>query len=239
MSRSVKAFAARATASLDRLDVLVENAGVCFMAGWHPLPTGVETQLQVNDISTGLLGVLLLPVLAKTAARPLEARQKPFMPHLTLVGSRSQSQPPWFLSLPSMTSQTKKKIADESFPGCLTAEEWVKWTEPSAGTPLLADLNDPASPNAQQRYAFSKLVSIFLARRLSQLSKAAGLVVDVVCPGLCLSELVRHCDAAMTRDLQSKSLPTAEGAKNVSALPGPCPPRKRGELSARCPGQED
>lgn len=98
------------------------------------------------------------------------------------------------------------------------AEEWVKWTEPPAGTPLLRDLNDPSSPNNFQRYAFSKLVSIFLARQFAQLPKAAGLVVDVVCPGLCLSELVRHCDDAMRKDLQSKSLPTTEGAKNVSRL---------------------
>ena len=90
LSRSVKAFAARATASLARLDVFVENAGVAYMTGWHPLPSGVETMLQVNDISTGLLGVLLLPLLAKTAALPLEPGQKPFKPHLTLVGSRSE-----------------------------------------------------------------------------------------------------------------------------------------------------
>ena len=96
------------------------------------------------------------------------------------------------------------------------AEEWVKWTEPPAGTPLLQDLADPASPNAHQRYAFSKLVSIFLSRQLASLPRAAGLVVDVVCPGLCLSELVRHCDDEMRRGLQAKSLPTAEGAKNVS-----------------------
>ena len=89
------------------------------------------------------------------------------------------------------------------------AETWVKWTEPPAGTPLLEDLADPASPNAEQRYAFSKLVSIFLARQLSQLSQAKGVVVDVVCPGLCLSELVRHCDDGMRRDLQARSLPTA------------------------------
>ncbi len=95
-------------------------------------------------------------------------------------------------------------------------EAWFTWTEPAPGTALLADLSDPASPNAQGRYQLSKLVSLFLGRQTAQLPLAKGVVVDVVCPGLCLSDLLRHLDEAARKDLQARSLPTVEGAKNVS-----------------------
>jgi retinol dehydrogenase 12 len=63
---SVIAFGKRAQA-LDRLDVAVLNAGV-FKFDWTTSSvTGIETQLQVNHLSTALLSSLLLPVLQKTS----------------------------------------------------------------------------------------------------------------------------------------------------------------------------
>src|SRR5256885_745444 len=77
-SASVKAFAQRAD-GLERLDILVENAGVN-VAGWE-LMEGVEATLQVNVINTFLLALLMLPKLRATRKRYGTA------PHLEIVSS--------------------------------------------------------------------------------------------------------------------------------------------------------
>jgi NAD(P)-dependent dehydrogenase (short-subunit alcohol dehydrogenase family) len=76
---SVKAFAARATSELPRLDVAVLNAGVS-VSKFEKSEHGWETTLQVNTLSTLLLGLLLLPKLraSKTAD---------YTPTLEIVGS--------------------------------------------------------------------------------------------------------------------------------------------------------
>ncbi|KAK3327680.1 short-chain dehydrogenase/reductase-like protein [Cercophora scortea] len=79
---SVKAFCRRADTTLDRLDVLLENAGV-FVSEFALLAEaeGHETTVTVNVLSTFLMAVLLLPKLRATAAR------FNVTPHLTIVGS--------------------------------------------------------------------------------------------------------------------------------------------------------
>ena len=78
--KSVRAFADRASSELERVDALVENAGldegrfVLSEDGW-------ESTLQINVISTCLLAVLMLPKLRDTAER-FKAT-----PHLVLVTS--------------------------------------------------------------------------------------------------------------------------------------------------------
>ncbi|KAJ9236346.1 hypothetical protein DTO166G5_4108 [Paecilomyces variotii] len=76
---SVKIFAKRAVAELDRIDAVIENAAVAIaqrtMAEGHILP------LTVNVFSTFLLAVLLLPKLKETAQR------FNILPCLTLVSS--------------------------------------------------------------------------------------------------------------------------------------------------------
>ncbi|OJD38128.1 short-chain dehydrogenase [Diplodia corticola] len=76
---SVRAFAKRAAAELDRIDVLLENAGVA-LAEWTEAE-GTETSVQVNVIGTVLLAVLLLPKLKASAAAFATT------PHLTIVTS--------------------------------------------------------------------------------------------------------------------------------------------------------
>ncbi|EFX01501.1 short chain dehydrogenase reductase [Grosmannia clavigera kw1407] len=62
---SVAALARRAAVELGRLDVVVENAGVARPT--FSLADGHETTITVNVLSTGLLGLLLLPLLRRTA----------------------------------------------------------------------------------------------------------------------------------------------------------------------------
>lgn len=64
---SVKAFAARASKDLDRIDVLCENAGI--MTGQKRMAEGHEATITVNVISTFLLALLMLPKLKATAQK--------------------------------------------------------------------------------------------------------------------------------------------------------------------------
>ena len=65
---SVRAFCRRAEAELDRLDVLVENAGVA-IGTYVECDGGFESTIAVNVVSTFLMALLLLPTLRRTAAR--------------------------------------------------------------------------------------------------------------------------------------------------------------------------
>jgi retinol dehydrogenase-12 len=64
---SVEAFAKRATEELTRLDVVLENAGIATRN--FILAEGNEETITVNDVSTYLLGILLLPKLKETASK--------------------------------------------------------------------------------------------------------------------------------------------------------------------------
>lgn len=75
---SVKQFAQRAQ-GLQRLDAIVENAGIA--PSKFALIEGNESMITVNVISTFLLGVLILPKLRETAAK------YNVQPRLTFVSS--------------------------------------------------------------------------------------------------------------------------------------------------------
>jgi len=66
-STSVKAFASKAEKELDRIDGLIENAGV-FLDSWTETE-GMETAMMVNVINTMFLGILLMPQLMRSATR--------------------------------------------------------------------------------------------------------------------------------------------------------------------------
>lgn len=79
-SASVKAFAKRAE-GLERVDVLLENAGLS-VAGWEVME-GNESSVQVNVINTFLLALLMLPMLRETA------KKFSTTPHLEIVSSEA------------------------------------------------------------------------------------------------------------------------------------------------------
>lgn len=66
--QSVQDFAQRAASELDRLDVVVENAGVATGA-YVEADGGFESTIAINVVSTFLLLLLLLPTLRRTAAQ--------------------------------------------------------------------------------------------------------------------------------------------------------------------------
>lgn len=65
---SVRHFCRRAETELDRLDVVVENAGVA-IGTYVECDGGFESTIAVNVVSTFLMALLLLPALRRTAAR--------------------------------------------------------------------------------------------------------------------------------------------------------------------------
>jgi retinol dehydrogenase 12 len=79
-SASVKAFARRA-GGLERVDVMVENAGLS-VAGYE-IMEGNEASLQVNVINTFLLALLMLPKMRETA------KKFGTTPHLEIVSSEA------------------------------------------------------------------------------------------------------------------------------------------------------
>ena len=76
---SVKAFAKRADRELDRIDALIENAGVATYQ--RVMAEGHLVDVTVNVLSTFLLGVLLLPKMSESAQR------FGILPHLVVVTS--------------------------------------------------------------------------------------------------------------------------------------------------------
>lgn len=88
---SVKAFCRRA-AALERLDIVIENAGL--LSHLYNTAEGYEWMTTVNVISTWLMGLLLLPVLRATKAKyyddDADSRDGgASIPHLILVGSNA------------------------------------------------------------------------------------------------------------------------------------------------------
>ncbi|KAJ7180936.1 hypothetical protein C8R46DRAFT_1319409 [Mycena filopes] len=156
---SVKRFAERANTTLKRLDGVNLNAGIN-MWEWKPTADGWERILQINALSTGLLAVLLLPLLQATTKLPHpDATRTP--PHMVFTGSAGM-----FMA----------KFKERSGPN------------------LLETLNDEKKSDIMDRYFTSKLFDLFIAREIASLSQAQGVVVNVVDPGLCKSEIGRDVD---------------------------------------------
>ncbi|KAF7356328.1 hypothetical protein MVEN_00965100 [Mycena venus] len=192
---SVKKFAERANTSLKRLDGAVLNAGINSVK-WAVTADGWEKILQVNALSTGLLGVLLLPLLQATSKLPHPIPDTLLPPHLAITGSEGM-----FLS--KFPQKSAKKILKT----LNTESEFAK--------------------DAMDRYATSKLFNLFLTREIAKLPQAEGVVVNVVAPGLCYSELGRDLDLSPTTLFLFKRLAftTTEGSLNLLyGLLRPTPP---------------
>ncbi|KAJ7656358.1 hypothetical protein DFH06DRAFT_1199339 [Mycena polygramma] len=108
---SVKRFVEKANTSLQRLDGAILNAGIN-VPSWDITVDGWEKTFQVNMLATGLLGVLLLPLLKTTANLPLgQPNTSQIPPHLTITGSGAQHLA---LFREKDTSEILKALNDES-----------------------------------------------------------------------------------------------------------------------------
>ncbi|PVF96434.1 NAD(P)-binding protein [Serendipita vermifera] len=85
---SVKRFASKCSAELERLDILMENAALG-LGPWSTTGDGWESLLQVNVLSTFMLAALLAPLLQKTAKLPHPKSSVALKPHLVFASSDS------------------------------------------------------------------------------------------------------------------------------------------------------
>ncbi|RYP79126.1 hypothetical protein DL771_000104 [Monosporascus sp. 5C6A] len=164
---SVKAFCRRA-AALDRLDIVVENAGLLSMV--YKVAEGYERSTTVNVISTWLMALLLLPVLRATKekfyGRSSESASESgssHLPHLVVVGSNAH-----FYT--SFEGRNEPSIFEHF----------------RYGTDMF------------NRYANTKLMSLFVGREVAAQmlqSKNKGksqVVLNIVEPGSCQTQLLRE-----------------------------------------------
>lgn len=77
---SIKAFAKRAE-GLERLDVVMANAGVSMSEYTFSQKANMETTVAVNVVGTFLLALLMMPILRKTG------KKYSTVPHLTVTSS--------------------------------------------------------------------------------------------------------------------------------------------------------
>lgn len=88
---SIPKFVQELETTVDRLDFAILNAG-CTRTKYHQTPDGYEETIQVNVLATGLLAVLLLPLLGKTATlpKPADALPSDLKPQLEIVSSEGK-----------------------------------------------------------------------------------------------------------------------------------------------------
>ncbi|KAH7014268.1 uncharacterized protein B0I36DRAFT_389219 [Microdochium trichocladiopsis] len=167
---SVRAFASKATAELDRIDGLVENAGVFAGSRDEAKPEGWNVSTTVNVLSTFLLAGLMLPKLSETAKKlgfvgaDVGSKDTRLAPHLTIVGS--------------------------NWPLHQFHESWANIKD----DPLVG-LEDESKCPIGEVYALSKLLDIQSTRELGTTIapfSRTGVVINTVCPGLCMSDLARY-----------------------------------------------
>lgn len=179
---SVKAFGDRVR-TLDRLDAMVENAGI--LSNIFTLTEGYESHINVNVINTVLLGLLVLPKLRESAKKYGSTGR------LVFVGS---------------DLHLVAKFKEQNIPGSLL--EALNSKEAADMDDRLAypqDLNSPFSISGVMirrsklnpcmfRYKVSKLLLLYATRGLASLSPVSpdsDVIINYLTPGACDTDLSR------------------------------------------------
>lgn len=193
---SVKAFASRARKHVEeeggRLDMAIMNAGMASMA-YATTPDGWERTIQVNVLSTTLLGFYLLPLLLRTRQKHPEAR-----PHLAFLTS----------DIHMMIKFPERRQTTVNLLQLLNGEEQWKKSQ-AAGGPT-------------ERYGVTKLMDLYIAEEMAQLvpRDATGVplvIINAVTPGFCKSELLSREKAPWILKVVQAALarPVEEGSKTL------------------------
>ena len=180
---SVAAFVQKANSELDRLDVLICNAGINTFK--FSESEGYESILTVNVLSTYLMATRLLPLLERTAvAGPLSSDPEPRPPHLSIVGSDTHLM----ANLPEQN-------------------------EPATNILKAITQNCEGTPSRfRAQYPTSKLLVLLMVRDMVYRQKCSGpssginaidnpeerypVIINVPNPGLCRSSLAREAPTA-------------------------------------------
>lgn len=222
---SVKQFAKRAN-HLPRLDVLLENAGIA--TGQFRISEDNESTITTNVVSTFLLALLLLPKLRESSTKFNTT------PHLTIVTSEVH----FFTNFPEKDSPNNFDTLNNPDTARMSERCDISISLDFDLTPLhlspsiipcqhhhlpLAQPPNITILNVQtpiHRYGVSKLLEVFYLRELASrtattTSKNNNIILNLVNPGLCHSELAREGDFRV-RALKLFLARTAEvGSRNL------------------------
>jgi NAD(P)-dependent dehydrogenase (short-subunit alcohol dehydrogenase family) len=174
---SVKAFVSRAKKEFDRVDGLIENAGV-FLDAWT-LAEGMETSMTVNVVSTLMLGVLMMPKMMESAMK------YDIKPRVVFVVSGLGFQ-----------SAAKKELAKGGKKDIFRGLDNEKSADMSQRS-VLACFVRLGRTNCLPRYGLTKLVQMYAVRAFADAYpvEKTGVIVNMVAPGICSTSLGR--DASM------------------------------------------
>jgi NAD(P)-dependent dehydrogenase (short-subunit alcohol dehydrogenase family) len=170
---SIKDFAARCE-TLDRLDVVIANAGV--LKTEFEESDGIEMTIKVNVIGTFLLALSLFPILRRSAERTAE------IPRLVVTSSVRHKSVRNFplkpIRAPLLIDRSQAKFSERN------------------NSEIFKALNSKASSNMLDRYDTSKLLELMLVASINEAMEKgpnAGkpIILNCVNPGLCKSELDR------------------------------------------------
>ena len=175
---SLRALAARVRDELPRLDIALLNAGVV-QPRYERSPEGWEETLQVNVLSTVLLGILLLPILKESSAahHSKEDHEAPQPSHLCFVSSGNYK-------LANITPSVRNE------PNIL---RYYSQPDHFAGV--------------EPQYNLSKLFLMYAVNELAAASDAQGkggagnVIVNSVNPGATATSLTRNIDSLPLRVL--------------------------------------
>lgn len=173
--KSVKAFCKR-TEELDRLDIVVENAGIAVPK--YVEIEKMESTIQTNVIATFYMVMMLLPVLRKSAER------HQIVPVLSIVASDAHFQ----VNIPSPCLQLS-----------LFLKTWQAVFDERLEPDIFKALNSPK--NQSDRYNTSKLLEIFVVRELAPAiseSRKPKIILNCLNPGLCESNLMQHASIPLS-----------------------------------------
>ncbi|KAJ7066475.1 hypothetical protein C8F01DRAFT_981521 [Mycena amicta] len=194
---SVKAFADKWEADGGRLDILVLNAALNNMK-YEPAQDRWEASIFVNNVTTPLLALRLLPSMIKTA------REHSTLPRLVVVASDVH----YFVKLDKRviaSSGIIHTLADEKF--CKSSRYLVTKRAFFIRTPVLPLLTP------------WKVLNVFFVRALATHLKSAPVTVVAVNPGYCYSELRRslpfHLKIADRLMEMALAFPAAVGGQHI------------------------
>ncbi|KIW22246.1 uncharacterized protein PV07_12152 [Cladophialophora immunda] len=166
----VQKFAENLKSEFPAIDGAILNAGM-MNSKYLQSSDGWEETLQVNTLSTFLLGVLILPLLIASAD---SGKNKDYKPHLTFISSGTA----WIIKPPQMKTYLDSETPLED---------------------LSAQKNfPPGIAGGATQYGRSKLVLEYAVRHLAASPAVKGVdgkpkvIINTACPGLCKSDLGRN-----------------------------------------------
>ena len=174
---SLRALATRVKDDLPRLDIALLNAGVV-QPHYRKSPEGWEETLQVNVLSTVLLGILLLPILEEsTAAGSKEDQEARQVSHLCFVSSGNYE----FAAIPPSVRNEPSILRYYSQPDLFAGVE--------------------------PQYNISKLFLMYAVNELAaktdagRKGSAGNVIINSVNPGATATSLTRNIDSLALRVL--------------------------------------